>query len=84
MMPTYTKTDLSIDFKTAGWCEEAKGGRAERVGRREHDAAVVDAVFESGGGGPADREVPGEEVFFCWGSVKVGGGLGGEFLCFTY
>lgn len=45
---------------------------------------MVDAVFESGGGGAADGEVPGEEVFFGWGGVEVGRGLGGKFLCFTY
>lgn len=83
-MATYTQTNLPVDFEAASGCEEAKRWRAERVGGREHDATVVDAVLVGRGGRAADGEVPGEEVFFGWGGMKVGGGLGGEFLSFTY
>jgi len=80
MMPTYTQTNLPVDFKPAGRCEEAEGRRFERIGWREDYAAVVEAVFEGGWGGcAADGEVPFEEVCFEGRGVVVWGRGGGEF-----
>ena len=74
------EADLAVDFEAAGWREEAEGGWAERVGGREDDAAVVDAVgVGRGGGRAAEREVPFEEVGVEGGGVMVGGRVGGEF-----
>ena len=77
------QADLAVRFEAAGRGEEAEGWRAERVGGREHDAAVVDAGFEGGFWGAAQREVPFEEVGFEGGRVVVGGGGGGEFVGFA-
>lgn len=75
MMPTDRQTNLAIRFEAATRGQEAEGWRTERVGGREHDAAVVDASGKGGGGGPAEREVPGEEVRVGGGGgVVVGGG----------
>lgn len=83
-MPTYTQTYLPVDLKSACRCKESKTWRAQRIGGRQDDAAVVDAIFEGRGGRTADGEVPGEEVFFGWRGVEVGGRLKREFLGFPY
>ena len=48
--------------------EQHDVGRLERIFRREEDAPVVDAACEVGPRGPAEGEVPLEEVFLrvCW------------------
>lgn len=56
------EADLAVDFEAARGGEEAERRRAERVLRREGDAAVVDACCIGSGGGAAEREVPFEEV----------------------
>ena len=83
-MPTYTQTNLPVDLKSACRCEESETWRAQRISGRQDDATVVDAISEGRGGRTAYGEVPGEEVFFGWGGMEVGRGLGGEFLGFTY
>ena len=84
MMPRNAQADLPVDLEAAGGREEAERRRFERVGWREHDAAVVDAAFEGRGSGrAADREVPFEEVCFEGCGVVVWRGrvceLGGFF-----
>lgn len=65
MVSRNAQADFPVHFEAAGGREEAEGRRFERVGWREHDAAVVDAAFEGRGGGrAADGEVPFEEVCF--------------------
>lgn len=57
------EADLAVDFEAAGGCQEAEGWGAERVGRWEHDAAVVEAAGEGRGGrGAPQCKVPFEEV----------------------
>ena len=70
MVSADAQTDLSIDLEAAGRREEAKRGRAERVGRREYDAAVVDALAIRGGWGAGEGEVPFEEVGFEGSGMK--------------
>lgn len=80
MMSRDTQTYFSVDFEAAAGREEAEGGRFERVGGREDDAAVVEAAGEGGRGWRApDCEVPFEEVGFEGCGVVVWAGLGGEF-----
>lgn len=65
MVAADTETDLAVHLEAATGSEEAEGGRAEGVGRREDDAAMVDPGGVYGRGRPAECEVPGEEVCFC-------------------
>ena len=77
MVPADTEADLAINFEAAGGGEEAKIGGFQRVRGGEDDATVVDAVCVGGGrGGPAEGEVPFEEVIFLGGGVEVAGGVG--------
>jgi hypothetical protein len=78
MMPADAEADLSIDFKPSTWCQEAETWWSERVGWREDDAAVVDTGGERGVRGPADCEVPVEEVCVRGGTCLVvrAGGIG--------
>lgn len=73
------EADFAVDFEAAGRGEEAEGRGTERVLRWEGDAAVVDAVAVGGRRGPAESEVPFEEVGFEGGGMVVGGGGGGQF-----
>jgi len=82
-MAADAQTYLAIHLEAAAWGEEAEGRRAQRVRRGKHDAPVVDAGAVGGGGGPAEGEVPGEEVGFSGEGVDVGGGGGGELRCFA-
>lgn len=75
------QTDLAVDFEAARRRQEAEGRRPQRVGRRQHDAAVVDS---RGVGGrrrwAGEREVPVVEVGVGdRGCGKVWRGRGGEF-----
>ena len=72
MMSTDTETDLAIGFEAAARGEEAETGRAEGVGGREDDAAVVDPGGVGRAGGAEDREVPFEEVGVEGGGVEGG------------
>lgn len=85
MVSRYAEADLAVDFEAARGREKAEGRRAQRVRRREDDAAVVDAGFVGRGGGrAAQREVPFEEVVFEGLGVVVGGGIIGELGGFSY
>lgn len=65
MVPADGQANLPVDLEAAAGREEAEGRRFERVGGREHDAAVVEAVFVGAGRWrAADGEVPFEEVAF--------------------
>ena len=82
-MARNTQTDFPVDFEPARRSEEAEAGWFERVGGREDDPAVVDAVFEGGRGGrTAEGEVPFEEVGLEGRGGVVEGGLLGEFTGF--
>lgn len=74
MVAANAKTDLAVHLEAAAGGEETEGGWAERVGRRQDDAAMVDSRGVNGGGWSAKCEVPGEEVCFCGEGVEVGGG----------
>lgn len=79
MVPADAQADFAVDFKPAGGGQEAEGGRAERVGWWEGDAAVVDALRVRSGGRAGEGEVPFEEVGFEGGGVQGGVRVGGEF-----
>jgi hypothetical protein len=61
-MTTDTQANLAIGFEATGRCEETKGWRSKRVGWREDNAPVVDAVSVRGFGGSTEGEMPFEEV----------------------
>ena len=82
MVARYAQADLAVDFEAAGGGEEAERGRAERVGGREDDAAVVGARGVGGGGGAAQGEVPFEEVVVERGGVEGGVRVGLELAGF--
>lgn len=76
MVAAYAEADLAVDLEAAGGGEEAEGRRAQRVGGRQGDAAVVDARgVGRGRGRAAQGEVPFEEVGFQRRGVVVGRGL---------
>lgn len=79
-----TQTDLAVGFEATRRGREAERGRAQGVAGREHDAAVVDARGVGGVWGPAQGEVPFEEVGFEGGGDVVWGGGLGEFGCFAH
>lgn len=79
MVARDTQADLPVDLEAAGGGQEAERRGAERIGRRENNAAVVEPVgVGRGGGRTGDGEVPVEEVVGDRGGVDGGGGLGGE------
>jgi hypothetical protein len=85
-VPADAQADLAVDFEAARRRKEAEGRWAQRVCVREDNAAVVDARgVGRGRGGPAQGEVPFEEVCVEGGGVEVGGGVclefGGFFDC---
>jgi hypothetical protein len=81
MVARDTQADLAVDLEAAGGGEEAEGGRTQRVGWGEDDAAVVDAAGVGGGWWRAgEGEVPVVEVGVGDGVCgEVRGGVGGEF-----
>jgi hypothetical protein len=65
MMTRYAQTDLAVYFEAAGRSEEAKGGRAKGILRRQDDATVVDAAgIRRGSWRTSYSEVPLKEVGF--------------------
>lgn len=82
MVPTDRQADLAVGLEAAGGGQEAERGRAERVGRREQDPAVVDPRAVGGGGRAGECEVPFEEVGWEGGGVQGRGRVGGEFVGF--
>lgn len=62
MMPTDTQANLPVGLEAPVGCDEAEAGRAERIGGRQDDAPMVETAGVGGAGGPADGEVPLEEV----------------------
>lgn len=56
------EADFAVNFEATRRGEEAEGWRTERVLWREGDATMVDTRCVRSGGGPAEREVPFEEV----------------------
>lgn len=85
MVSRNAQTDLAIDFEASGRSEEAEGWRAQRVLRRQHDAAVVEAgCVGRGCGRAAQSKVPFEEVVFEGFGVVVCRGGRGELGSFFY
>lgn len=80
MVSRDTKADLPVDFEAARGREEAEARRAQRVGWREDNAAVIyPAGVGRGWWRTGEGEVPVEEVVVkCWCGVEVRGGGGGE------
>lgn len=83
MVAADAETDLAVHLEAATGGEEAEGWRAEGVGRRKDDSAMVYPRGVYGRGRSAECEVPGEEVCFCGKGVEVRGGSRGEFCGFA-
>lgn len=83
MMSTDTQTNLAIDLEPARGGEKAKRGRAQRVGRRENNAPMVDSLGIRGVRRPGEGKVPFKEIGLERRGVKawvwIGGELGGFF-----
>lgn len=56
------EADLAIDLEAARRCQEPERRRPQRVGRWQHDAAVVDPTGVRACGGAGQREVPVQHV----------------------
>jgi hypothetical protein len=71
------EADLTIDFKAAGGCEEAKVRRFERICGWEGDSAMVQATSVGRWRWRTkESEVPFVKVGFGdWGSVEGGVGI---------
>lgn len=74
------QADFAVGLEAARGREEAERGRAQGVGGRQDDAAVVDAVGVDGVGGAAEGKVPLKEVGVEGSGGDVGRGGVGEFL----
>jgi hypothetical protein len=75
------QADLAVGLEAARGRHKTERGRAQRVGRGQDDAAVVDAVRIDRVGRPSEGKVPFKEVGFERGGGEVSRGRRGEFLC---
>ena len=83
MVPADAQADLAVGLEAPVGRGEAEAGRAQRVGRREDDAPVVDAAVVGAAGGSLEGEVPLEEVRLeGLGRVVCGWGAG-DLGCFS-
>lgn len=83
MVAADAQADLAVGLEAAARGGEAEARGPERVGRGQDDAAVVEAGAVDRVGGPAQGEVPLEEVRLERLGGVVGGRAAGELGSFT-
>lgn len=83
MVPADAQADLAVSLEAPVGRGEAEAGRAQRVGGREDDAAVVDAAVVGAAGRALEREVPLEEVRLEGLGCVVRGGGAADLGCFA-
>ena len=82
MVSTDAQTDLAVNFESARGREEAEGWWAQRVGRRQYDAAMVCAITVGCGWRTLESEMPFEEIGFERSGVQGWVWMAREFGCF--